>query len=565
MKLRAIKKHLTTYAAELLKANYETASKCFSGRFHGDDERAVEVSLDFNLTIEIAEKILSIAENVDDKYAVVDSTLIKQILINPDTNVIKSLKGFMKSFETYIKKDKIDGWIYKIDLGNNYMPYLVSNISHFPRDIERDRNAFVRIYMTNSSSKDGNSTSKSDVHFDFEVTDIHQENMVTILGKKGLYKENQELKNKYNTHLDSYEVYHNKLGAQFIAKNNGLVDDNYRAEHKNIKGDKLVNDQHDTSEMFCIEQKTNVPFFNKGSIEEEFEDEDEEISLYSNYKRIEVYKPFHPYIKMFNLDKDVGLWILADDIEPYEYDTSVSDKLILPDDHRDLIDVLVYDADIVLEDIVSNKSGGTSILCKGEAGLGKTLTAEVYSETVCKPLYKVHSGQLGTSPDNIDKMLDKVLRRAERWGAILLLDEADVYIRKRDNCMQHNAIVAAFLRQLERFNGIVFLTTNRSKDVDDAIVSRCIAVISYVYPEDSELFKIWTVLGEHYKIPLNKKLIDDLINLVDKTSGRDVKELLKLASKFKSQRGITVDLETFRKCAMFRGLALKSKKEKSIN
>ena len=38
-----------------------------------------------------------------------------------------------------------------------------------------------------------------------------------------------------------------------------------------------------------------------------------------------------------------------------------------------------------------------------------------------------------------------------------------------------NAVVGVFLRVLEYFNGLLFLTTNRIDDIDEAIVSRCIA------------------------------------------------------------------------------------------
>lgn len=36
-------------------------------------------------------------------------------------------------------------------------------------------------------------------------------------------------------------------------------------------------------------------------------------------------------------------------------------------------------------------------------------------------------------------------------------------------------------------------------------------------------------------------------------SGRDIKELLKLAARYVHRRGTPADLELFRKCAMFRG------------
>ena len=88
-------------------------------------------------------------------------------------------------------------------------------------------------------------------------------------------------------------------------------------------------------------------------------------------------------------------------------------------------------------------------MCYGAPGLGKTLTAEVYSELVKLPLYRVHAGQLGIEIETLASSLEQsVLRRAERWGAVLLIDEADVYIRARDNDIHHNAVVAAFLLSL---------------------------------------------------------------------------------------------------------------------
>ena len=101
------------------------------------------------------------------------------------------------------------------------------------------------------------------------------------------------------------------------------------------------------------------------------------------------------------------------------------------------------------------------VLCAGPAGLGKTLTSEVYSEIIRRPLYRVHSGQLGLNVAEMEKALIDTLTRAQRWGAVLLIDEADVYIKRRDDNIAANAVVGLFLRVLEYFNGLLFLTTNR--------------------------------------------------------------------------------------------------------
>jgi SpoVK/Ycf46/Vps4 family AAA+-type ATPase len=97
----------------------------------------------------------------------------------------------------------------------------------------------------------------------------------------------------------------------------------------------------------------------------------------------------------------------------------------------------------------------------------------------------VHSGQLGLNVAAMETALKEVLTRAQRWGAVMLIDEADVYIKRRDDNITMNAVVGVFLRVLEYFNGLLFLTTNRVDDIDEAIVSRCIALIRF-HPPDRE-------------------------------------------------------------------------------
>jgi AAA+ superfamily predicted ATPase len=69
--------------------------------------------------------------------------------------------------------------------------------------------------------------------------------------------------------------------------------------------------------------------------------------------------------------------------------------------------------------------------------------------------------------------LPLIFRRAEKWNAVLLLDEADVFLEQRScHDVHRNALVSVFLRELEYYQGIMFLTTNRVKHIDDAIASR---------------------------------------------------------------------------------------------
>jgi hypothetical protein len=64
-----------------------------------------------------------------------------------------------------------------------------------------------------------------------------------------------------------------------------------------------------------------------------------------------------------------------------------------------------------------------------------------------------------------------LLLYATLWKAIVLLDEADVFLETReekgDNA-ERNGLVAIFLKELEYFSGIIFLTTNRVETFDAA-------------------------------------------------------------------------------------------------
>jgi len=72
------------------------------------------------------------------------------------------------------------------------------------------------------------------------------------------------------------------------------------------------------------------------------------------------------------------------------------------------------------------------------------------------------AGELGTDSRYLEVELQKILDICHAWGAILLLDEADVFLEKRNmHDIHRNALVSIFLRQLEYFQGILFLTTNR--------------------------------------------------------------------------------------------------------
>jgi AAA+ superfamily predicted ATPase len=117
-------------------------------------------------------------------------------------------------------------------------------------------------------------------------------------------------------------------------------------------------------------------------------------------------------------------------------------------------------------------------------GTGKTLTAEAIAELLKKPLYIVTAGDLGTTVAEVEKTLGSVLELCQTWDALVLLDEADIFLEARNNTeIQRNALVCVMLRLLEYYSGCLFLSSNRDADtVDAAIASRITVMLEYPPP-----------------------------------------------------------------------------------
>ncbi|KAL2281949.1 hypothetical protein FJTKL_11220 [Diaporthe vaccinii] len=143
-------------------------------------------------------------------------------------------------------------------------------------------------------------------------------------------------------------------------------------------------------------------------------------------------------------------------------------------------------------DFVKGKGNGITFLLHGRPGVGKTYTAECIAEYTRRPLMTLTSSDIGTDPSSVELNLTKHFKIAKSWGAILLIDEADVFMERRSsNDLTRNSLVAGFLRALEFYDGLLFLTTNRVGAFDDAFISRVHIQLYYRDFTDSERQKVW--------------------------------------------------------------------------
>ena len=140
--------------------------------------------------------------------------------------------------------------------------------------------------------------------------------------------------------------------------------------------------------------------------------------------------------------------------------------------------IVQYRTKTTFDDFVSGKGRGFVGLLSGPPGLGKTFTAEAIAESGQRPLYVVSTGVLGATASAISKELSQILDLCAHWNAVLLLDEAEVFLAKRSlNDLERNAVVAVFLRELEYYQGIMFLTTNMPHSIDEAFSSESMRAV----------------------------------------------------------------------------------------
>ncbi len=481
------------------------------------------------------------------------------------------LEKVLPAVVRHLTANAMRGWIFTANVAAKPLPYLVTRFDYIPANSDEAGKVLIELKANAKGALQSNAIR-------IMAPDIAGRTISEILAAKGYLRETPALIEAFDAAADTYFEWRGRYGAQFTGKGSGFHAEDPNASHREMDWSRkdivvlstsggearLVNDEGALSQRdLTLEAAGEVlgHFLRKASKSNRYSAEDELAELRETFAPgLFTRVPVHPYILMFHLELHHHMWVHVDEIAPYRYQPALKNKLVLPPEQTDLIDILTAEMDVLMDDIVAGKSGGTTVLCAGPPGVGKTLTAEVYSEIIQRPLYRVHSGQLGLNVSTMETALKEILTRAQRWGAVMLIDEADVYIKRRDDNIAMNAVVGVFLRVLEYFNGLLFLTTNRVDDIDEAIVSRCIALIKYYPPDDDARRRIWRVMSEQFELSLDVGLIDDLVLAFPAATGRDIKGLAKLVSKFCHQKKVSPDIDVFARCAIFRGLDFSRRK-----
>jgi SpoVK/Ycf46/Vps4 family AAA+-type ATPase len=215
--------------------------------------------------------------------------------------------------------------------------------------------------------------------------------------------------------------------------------------------------------------------------------------------------------------------------------------LVLPDDTKDLVLAFAQSQiqrELTFDDVIQGKRRGVIMLLSGPPGVEMTLTAEAVAETMQVPLYVMAAGDLGTHPSEVESSLLEITKMTTRWKAVLLLDEADVYLQAREtNDLERNKLVSIFLRVLEYYEGFLFLTSNRIDTIDAAVESRIHLSLQYHALSFESRRSVWMTFLKNQAF--TEEQIDVLAQI--DLNGRQIKNILKTAQLLVTSKDAALD------------------------
>jgi len=140
---------------------------------------------------------------------------------------------------------------------------------------------------------------------------------------------------------------------------------------------------------------------------------------------------------------------------------------------------------------------GLTALFTGESGTGKTMAAEVIAKDLNLELYKIDlSSILSKYIGETEKNLNTIFKEGEGSNSILFFDEADALFGKRTDVKDShdryaNIETNYLLQKIDEFEGVVILSTNFKRNIDDAFIRRMQFIVNFPFPDAEYRLEIW--------------------------------------------------------------------------
>jgi len=263
-------------------------------------------------------------------------------------------------------------------------------------------------------------------------------------------------------------------------------------------------------------------------------------------------KPLDKFAKIFHqADRDEIYSILAPLIQPVGEDEAVG-LLIEPDQRHDFGRIILHEETrlaistglkrIQNRDAMEQVWGLSAIEPLGNRcilngwglpGTGKTLACYCIARMLEKKVYQVdYSAIISKQLGDTAKHIVAAFAAAKKHDAILLFDEADSLVSRRIEIAMSTSFATSinqnrnvFMQELDRYDGIVYLTTNMFENYDPAMLRRIARHIPFNLPNAEMRRQLFA-----WHLPRVERVrISDWTNICASTegfSGGDIKNVV---------------------------------------
>lgn len=173
---------------------------------------------------------------------------------------------------------------------------------------------------------------------------------------------------------------------------------------------------------------------------------------------------------------------------------------------------------------------GQGRLCLyGPPGTGKTAFGQFLAKHIDRPLMvRKASDLLGSYVGQTERKMASMFRRAKQDGAVLLLDEADSFLRDRQSARQNWEIsgVNEMLTQMESYEGVFIASTNLMTMLDSASLRRFDLKVKFDYLKPEQAWQLFQDTAKLCKVEVSEECHAALTHMKILTPG-DFSNLLR--------------------------------------
>ncbi len=137
------------------------------------------------------------------------------------------------------------------------------------------------------------------------------------------------------------------------------------------------------------------------------------------------------------------------------------------------------------------------MMFEGPSGTGKTMAATIVARELGMSAYRVDiSKVMSKYIGETEKSLGEIFDAAERTGSVLFFDETDALFGKRSEIKDShdkyaNVETSFLLQRLETFDGVVLMSTNLIRNIDEAFMRRISYVVHFPFPDAAQRLLLW--------------------------------------------------------------------------